>query len=148
MVEHVEEAAERRIAGVAQPFARVFGEVQRQRTVRAEQAEEPDLQPRRPSARCRSRTTRAAPARTTVGILAEAHRLVHRAQRFAPARLVAVQALEPPQCLIEVVAVRRRRQRGEEGYSVGLAPHCGTHRLISPRLSDRSTVSVKELIDT
>ena len=54
--------------------------------------------------------------------------------------------------------VRQRQLRPREelerlggapvGHSVGLAPHCGTHRLISPRPSDRSTVSVKALIET
>src|SRR4029079_2723008 len=83
-----------------------------------------------------------------VGLLPEAYGLFGRPQRAPPPRALAVQALDAPQRLIEVVAVRRRRQRREKRYSVGLTPHCGTHRPISPRLCDRNTVSVNELIDT
>ena len=148
VMEHVEEPAERRVAGVAQPLARVLGQVQRQRTVRTEQAEQPDLQPRRGCRPAGARTTPAAPARTTDPdpVPAAPARRPDAAPR--PSAACRVQALQPAQRLIEIVAVRRLRQRREEGYSVGLAPHCGTHRLISPRLSERRTVSVNELIDT
>ena len=125
-MEDVEEAAERRIAGVAQPLARVLGEVQRQRPVRAEQAEEPHLQPRRRRPSRGSNDGQRRRRERQDRVLAEAHRLVDRPQRLAPARLVGVQALEPAQRLVEVVAgtARRASGRAEAAQSVGLAPHC------------------------
>src|SRR5579862_7656818 len=83
-----------------------------------------------------------------LGILAEAHRLIARPLRHAPARHLRVRALEPPHDLVEVVAVRLARERVQKHYRIGLLPHAGTQRLISPRVSERSTTSTKELMDT
>ena len=60
MVKEVEEPAERRIAGVPQPLARVLGDVNRQRAVRAEQAEQPA--PAAAAARRRARSNEASGA--------------------------------------------------------------------------------------
>ena len=90
---------------LAQPLARVLGDVQRQRSVRAEQAEEPHLQPRRPAVASGLERRPAAPARTRApapvrsGPASSAGR-----RRVPPARLDVEQTLEPPQRLIEVVA--------------------------------------------
>ena len=147
VVKQIEEPAERRIAGVALALARVFGDVRRQRTVRAEESEQPDLQPRRRAVVAGLERREGSGRKGEVGILSEAYRLVGRAQRAAPPRLVLVQAFEPAQRLVEIVAVRRVRHGAEKGYSVGLAPHCGTHLLISPRVSDDRTVSVNEFTE-
>ena len=148
MVKDVQEPAERRVAGIPQPFPRVFREMKRERAVGSEQPEQPDLQPRGTPVDPVFQRRQRRGGEGQLRILSEPHPLVNRPQRFAPPRLGVVQAFQPPQCLIEIEAVRRRRQFGEEGYSVGFAPGCGTHRLISPRLTDRRIVSVKELIVT
>ena len=97
-----------------QPLARVLGDVKRQRPVRAEQAEQPHLQPRRPRRRAGLERRQRRGRKRQVRILSQPHRLVDRTERLSPARLVVVQALEPAQRLVEVVAVRRLRQRREE----------------------------------
>ncbi len=117
----VEEPAERRVTGVLQPLVRILGEMHRQRTIRPEQTEQPHLQPRRPVAlRLEGRERRRRERQ--IRVLAQAHRFVDRPQRASPAWLVVVQTLEPPQRLVEVVPVRRRRELREERQSVGLAP--------------------------
>ena len=98
---------------MTQPLARVFRDVERQRPVGPEQAEQPHLQPRRPAAVGLERGQRRGRKRQ-VGILPEPHRLVDRTERLSPARLPVVQALQPAQRLVEVVAVRRLRQGREE----------------------------------
>jgi hypothetical protein len=48
------------------------------------------------------------------GVLAETHRLVGRAASHAPARRIRAETLQLPQRLIEIVAVRRRPEVGEQ----------------------------------
>ena len=115
MVEDIEESAERRVAGIAQPFPRVLGDVQRQRPVRTEQPEQSHLQPRRPSRDAGLERGERRRRERQIGILPQPDPLVDRSQRFAPAGLFTVQAFQTPQRLIEIEAVRRRRQLGEEG---------------------------------
>jgi hypothetical protein len=148
VMEEVEEARQRPVPRLPQAVARVFRDVDRQRAVRTEQAEQVDVQPRRTAAAARLERGQRRRRERQIRILAETHRLVGRPPGVAPARLRVVHALETPQRLVEVVAVGCVRQRREERQSVGLAPHCGTHRLISPRPSVRSAVSVNELIET
>ena len=45
MMKNIEEPAERAVARIAQPIARVLGQVRRQRTIRPEQPEQPHLKP-------------------------------------------------------------------------------------------------------
>src|SRR6185503_1222031 len=147
VMEDIEKSAEGGVAVVAKALARVLGDVHRERAIRPEQPVKAHLESRdctvsRLEGRQRRRSKRQ------VRILAETHGLVDGPQRATPAWLVPVQTLEPPQRLIEVKTIRGPRQFGEKIYSVGLAPQCGVHRLISPRLPDRSTVSVNELIET
>ena len=148
VMEHIEERTERRIGGVSLTLPRVFGDVQWQRAIRTEQPEQPHPQSRLPlSSSVVERGDRGG-SKCEIGFLPQAHGLVNRPERLAPARLVESHALQPAQRLVEIEAVGRLRQLGEEPYSVALAPQCGIHRLISPRLCDRRTVSVNELIET
>ena len=114
VMEHVQKPAERRVAGIAQPLARVLGEMKRQRTIRTEQTKQPDLQARRaavgPGVERRERRRR----KREIGILSEPNALVDGTQRATPARFLRVQALQPAQRLIEVALIRRRREFGEE----------------------------------
>ena len=148
VMKQIEEAAQRRVAGMPQAMPCVLGEVNRQRAVRTEQTEEPDLQPRRGSILPPFERGERRGGKRHVGILSKPHGLVYGPERRAPPWLVVVQALEPPQRLVEVVPIRLPRQLCEKVQSVGLVPQVGAHRLISPRLCDRNTVSVTELIDT
>ena len=148
MMEEIEEPAERRIAGVPQPMARVLGDVDRQRAVRPEQAEQPDLQARRRAVLPELERGERSRRERHVGILSQSHRLVNRTERGAPARLC--RRTDTP------AAAASGRSRSDTApwpdptgsQSVGLVPQFGAHRLISPRLCDRNTVSVTELIDT
>ena len=103
-MKHVGKPRERGVARVAQPLARIFGEVQRQRAVRSEQAEQPHLQARAAVARRHVKRRERRRRKRQIGLLSEPYWLIDGAQRFAPARLVGVQALQPPQRLVEVVA--------------------------------------------
>jgi hypothetical protein len=147
VVKHVQKAAEGGVVCIAQPLACVLREVDRQRTVGPEQSEQSHLQPR-----CASRLLleggQRARSESEVRILPEPDRFVGRKLGFTPARPIGEQTLDPPQRLVEVVAIWSLTQLGEERQSVGLAPACGIHRLISPRVSERSTSSVKALIET
>ena len=114
VMEDVQKPAERRVTGIAQPFARVLGEMKRQRTIRTEQTKQPDLQARRaavgPGVERRNRRRR----KREIGILSEPNALVDGTQGATPARFLRVQALQPAQRLIEVALIRRRREFGEE----------------------------------
>ena len=148
MVEQIEEPTERGIGRVAQPFPSVLRDVKREGAIRAQQTEQPHLKTRRPSVLAGLERGKRSGRKREIGILPEPHGLIDRAQRLTPPWLGVVEALDPPQRLVKVVAVRRFGQRGQKRYRIGLAPHCGIHRLISPRLCDRKTVSVNELIET
>src|SRR5262245_9467401 len=113
MMEDVEEPAEGRIFRVLQPLAGVVGEVDGQWPVGPKEPEESDLKPGRLPVAQLERTERGRRERE-VGILAQPDRLVERPFRLPPAWLVRVQALDPPQRLVEIVAVGRRSQRPEE----------------------------------
>ena len=147
MMKDVEKAAERRIAGVVQPLPGIFGDVNGKRAIRAEQAEQSSLKTRRTGLRSVERGERGRRKRQ-IRVLSQSNGFIDRPQRATPPWLLGVQALQSSQGLIEIVPVRRLRQSGQEVYSVGLVPHCGTHRLISPLVSERRTVSVNELIET
>jgi hypothetical protein len=148
VMEQIEEPAQRGIAGVPQAMSGVLGDVDGHRPVGAEQAEQPDLQARRRPILAEFERRQRGRGERHVGILSKPQGLVNWTEGRTPAWLVAVQALESPQRLVEVVAIRLPRQIRQEVQSVGLVPQFGAHRLISPRLCDRNTVSVTELIDT
>src|SRR5581483_3140977 len=81
-------------------------------------------------------------------LLPEPHRLVRRPQSGPPSRPLRVRALEPSQHLVKIKPMRLPLQGAQESYKIGLFPHNGVHRLISPRPTERRTTSTKELIDT
>ena len=113
MMKDVEKPAERRVARKTQPLARVFREMERQRPVGPEQAEQPHLEPRRLAIGL-ERCQRSGRKRQ-VRILPQPHGFVDRTECFSPTRLPVVQAFQPAQRLVKVVAVRRLCQGREEG---------------------------------
>src|SRR5262245_10678758 len=146
MVEEIEEPAQRRIARQTQALSYVFGDMQRHRPVGSEQAEQSDLESGSlPIVGLERRQRRGR--KRQIRILPEPNRLIDGTKRLAPTRASVVQTLQPSERLVEVVPIRRLGKRREKRYSVVLAPHCCSHRLIS-RFSDRKTVSVNELIET
>src|SRR3954471_19305624 len=148
MMKEVEKPTERRIAGMTQAMPRVLRQVNRQRAIRTEQAEQPDLQSGRSAVFSEFKRRERGGRKRQIGILSQPDRLVDRPHGGPPARLLIVQALEPPHRLIEIVAIRFPGDVRQEIQSVGLVPQFGVHRLISPRFCERSTVSVTELTDT
>ena len=75
MMEEIEEPAERRDRRLTQSLARVLGDVQRQRSVRTEQAEEPHLQPRTAAVASGLERGQRRRRERQIRILAEADRL-------------------------------------------------------------------------
>ena len=100
---------------LTQPLARVLGEVQRQRSVRAKQAEEPHLERADVRPRVENEASGAG-ANDEIRLLSEAYWLRQPVARACPQRGFDVeQTLEPPQRLVEVVPVRRLRQPRRRG---------------------------------
>src|SRR6185503_5860403 len=114
VVKEIEEAHQGRIAVVDEPLARVLGDVERQRSVGAEEAEESLLEPRRPAAVVRL-TRRQGRRREGHGrLLREAYRLVPGTQRLPELRLVGEQAFDSPERLGEIERPGRPRERVEQ----------------------------------
>ena len=117
-MEKVEERHQRLVTLVEDALARVVGEVQRQRAVGAEQAEEALHQLRRALTvdgaergnRCRREGQRR--------LLTQPQRLVGRPYRLADARLVRMQAFHAPQHGVEVVRVRLVAERAFQGAAL------------------------------
>src|SRR4051812_39230264 len=148
MLKKVEEPAQRRIAGVTQTMAHVLGDVNRQGTIGTKQNEQPYLEARRNPLFSEPHRRQRRGRKREVRILPYPDRLVGGTERCSPARLVIVQTFEPPHRLIKIITIRFPGQVRQKCYSVGLVPQFGVHRLISPRLCERSTISVTEFIDT
>ena len=120
MVEDIGEALKGRIAMVAPPVARVFRQMQRQRAVRAEQAEEMHQQPRRVAVLLRLQCGERGRGEHDRGFLRQPHRILCRPHAVAEAWPVAILRLEPPHRLIEAVLPRRLRElRQQLGGEVG-----------------------------
>src|SRR5262249_35485806 len=100
VVEDVEEAHERRVATVARTVARPVGEVDRQRAVRAEQAEHALHQARRTRLALEGGERRRAERER--GFLREAHRLVERTARLADAGVAGMRRLDQAHRLEEI----------------------------------------------
>ena len=166
MVEDIEKAGQRRVAAEAKALAHVLRQVQRHRSLRAEQAEEADAQ-----ARCRFAAHLEALQRRRgeieLGILAEPQRFREWPQRFPEARQVRAQGLDASQHGKEVVLARCAPQRIEQpaelafavahggqrqrrlcalGHSASRMPMRGGQRITSPRCVVRSVSWVKLLI--
>ena len=114
VVEHVEEPDERRIGVVEQPVARVLREMERQRPVRPQHAEEALLQPRGPSRLALLEGRQGRRGEGHRGFLRETHRLLAGAERHPQARQVGRHPLDAPQRLEEVERPRRLGERREQ----------------------------------
>lgn len=114
MREHVEEAGERGIGVMEQPLADELGQMQRQRAVRPEHAEEPHFQSRWEAVRRPRQRRHRRGGEIERRLLREAHRLVGRPRRGAQARTGRKQALDPAQGLEEIMRERRKLNAAEE----------------------------------
>jgi hypothetical protein len=146
VVEDVEEGDQRAVAMVAGALARVLREVQRQRAVRPQQAGEMDRQPRPALRRGRREAAQRARLETQRGILAEAHGFVARPQRRANAGLAGIRVLQQPQRLHEIHADGAFGQPALHVYRVAHAPSRAGQRMMVPRATVRTTVSVNVLM--
>jgi hypothetical protein len=114
MMKNVEKPAEGRVARMVEAGARIFREVNRQRPVGAEQAEQPHLKPWYLTIVRLERCQRSGRKRQ-IRILPEPHWFVDGTEGLSPPRLPVVQAFQPPQRLVKIVAIRRLCQGREEG---------------------------------
>src|SRR5690606_34922925 len=112
VVEQVGEGAQGGVAPVLHALDGVFGQVQRQRSVRAEQAQHVSVERGRMLAAGRRIGGDVAGRERQEGRLAQAHRVFGGLGRAAQARTVAVHALEQAQRREQLEAVRPRAQRG------------------------------------
>src|SRR6185503_8805322 len=147
VVEHVEEAHERRIAGVALAVARPVGEMDRQGAVGAEQAEHALHQARRTRRGGRLERGKRGGRERERGLLREAHRLVQRTPRLADACALRMRRLDHAHRLEEIELPGRALELPER-YRTGRWPNRVGHRITSPRPITSSAVSVNELSDT
>ena len=112
MVKEVEEAHQGRVAVVQEPLARVLGDVERQWSVGAEEAEEALLQSGRPPVvHLEGRQSRRR--ERDGGLLGKTHGLIPRAQRLSELRAIGEQTFDPAQGLEEVERPGRTRERVE-----------------------------------
>ncbi len=108
VMEDVGEALEGRVAMVAATVPCIFRQVQRQRAIGTEQAEEMHQQP------CRSSVFPWLPGgqrgrgENDRRFLRQPHRVLCRPHAAAQARPVMIARLQPPHCLIKAVRPRRR----------------------------------------
>ncbi len=154
---------------VAPPVARVFGQMQRQRPVRAEQAEEMHQQPVRLPVGAGLPAGQRRRCEHDGRVLAEPHRDPAPAACCGRSRAVAEPCLQAAHRLIEAPRPRRladprREPRGQLGrarrrrrrpprragrsYACARWPMRAGQRITSPRSGLRSTVSVNPLIET
>ena len=147
-MEHVGETRERLVAVVQRALPRVVGEVQRQRAVGAPQAEEAHVEARRPVRVGRRDPGQRGGRERQLGALPEAHRLVDRPLRGAQARAVGEVRIDAAQRIVEIVAPRLGRQRGERIHTMGRLPHCGLPSRMALRPAERTRVTVNPLSDT
>src|SRR5690606_1412825 len=148
MMENVGEAPERRVVEVELAAVRVLREMQRQRAVRAEEAEEIAREPRRARAvaglECIDRRRRELERRR----LTEPHALFGGPRGLAETRVVRVQRVDEANGREKAVALGLGLESAQALYNVCSCPRRGGHRMTWPRSVERSVVSVKELIET
>ncbi len=118
-MEDVEEPSHRRVVVVAQTITRVLGDVERQRAVRAEHAEQVDQQPRRATLGARRQAGELGRREPERGLLAEAQRLARGTVGLAEARVLGREVLHAPQELQEPVRVGRGARAREQGLERG-----------------------------
>src|ERR1019366_6948838 len=148
VMEDVEKARQRRVAGVPHPLARVLRQVARQRPVRAPEPEEGLGDVRRPAFAPRNEAAERRRLERGGRSLGHAERLVGRTHGLAEPRRGRERGLEATERDVEVEAPRVARQPLEPAQIVGRRPIFGGHRTISPRCTLRSAVSANELIET
>src|SRR5690606_3723167 len=142
VMEDVGEAGEGGVALLLLPPPRVLGQMERQRPLRSEQAEEADPQAGGRAVRLGRRERRQIGRRKRkIWFLAEPDRLLRGAVRAAEARHIGVRPLQQAQRLQEVEPEGFGRER--RFYSRCRLPSRVGHRMISPRSSVVTTVSVK-----
>jgi len=115
-MEDVEETLQAPVARMLAAVARVFRQVQRQRPVRPEQAEEAHVQFRRRLVGGGREARQARRRERERGLLSEPHGFVGRAQRAADARTLRIEALQLPHQMQEVVRVGLAFERGEQRF--------------------------------
>jgi hypothetical protein len=93
MVKDISKAGKRGIAGNAQSGPRVLGEMDRERSVGAEQTEEVHGQPRRIAAASKMEGRESCGGEREMGLLGKTHRFISRAQRLAQPGERAMRAL-------------------------------------------------------
>ena len=106
VVKNVGKAGERRVAVLPQAIASIFRQVQRQRSVRAEEPEEEDLHPRRQTFAAGSQRAERPRRKSHRRFLAQADRVVLRAGTFPQPRMVRRGAFHAAQRLEEVELMR------------------------------------------
>ena len=116
-MEEVSKADKGRIAEVAHPIARVFGQVQRQRPVRPEQPEEVSGQAIGPATAPGTIRGQGGRRETHGGLLTQPDRIVRRAYGFAEPLFITIGVLQPPQGLVEPKLVGLPLESGNELYS-------------------------------
>ena len=146
-MKQIQEAGERLIA-LTYALQGILGEVQRQGSIGTQYPEEAHPQLGGTIGFTQLERGERSRGERHRRLLPEPNRLVFGAQRLAETRLTRVQRFQPAQRLQEVERPRLAAKRFEEGYRIGRSPHRGTQRMTSPRVTDRSEVSVKALIDT
>ncbi len=148
VVEDVGEAGEGRVARLPQAIAGIFRQVQRQGSMRAEEAEEKDLHPRRNAVAAGNERTHRPRRESHRRLLAQADRVVLGPRTLTQSRLRRGGALQSPQRLEEVERVRGSLDLAQKRYKLCRRPIRIGHFIISPRSMVRTTVSVNELMET
>jgi hypothetical protein len=113
-MEDIEEPHERRVVHVTHAFTRIFRQMQWQRPLGAEQAEELHADPRWLRVLTRAKRMKRRRSERERRILREAYRIVRGTKRRAQARLFLVRALPEPQQRIEVEPVRLGLERADK----------------------------------
>ena len=152
-MEQVGEALEGRVALVAKPVAGVFGQMQRQRSIRPEQAEEQHQQPIRMPRLPRAPAGQHGRREIDRRLLRQPDAVLRRPHALPEARPVAVQRFQLAHHAVERERVRRGGDPAGEivgclHHRIARPPRRSGQRITSPRSTQRSVVSVKPLIDT
>ena len=133
MVKQIGERPESRIRVVVQAAIGIFGEMQWQRPVRAEQAEGIGLEQRRSFLAGRRHGGDRAGREEQGRDLADAHGVLSRPGRTAQARMLGSHRLDAAECLKEIELVRLPLDGGEQLYETARRPTIIGHRMTSPR---------------
>ena len=123
------------VAMIALAIAHELRQVQRQRSLRPEEAEEANRHARNAAAGLVDAGD-VGDGERQLGLLRKAHRLCRRPPRFAQPRQPRVARLDPTHGLIEIEALRHAPQRFHEHQATIRIPVRAGHLATSPRLSE------------